>query len=98
METADFWLHEKPLVHKLFKVLVPRYMDYSRAFTSIFYLAPKYEAANAEKTHWKDRVIMRSGAFPFYDQRWPQFERAVIEFKGSDTVPSVSSPASFSFT
>lgn len=42
METADFWLLEKELVHKLFKVLVPRYENSNTAFTRM-YKAPRPE-------------------------------------------------------
>lgn len=40
METADFWLLEKQLVHKLFKVLVPRFQDYNVSYTRML-KAPK---------------------------------------------------------
>lgn len=40
MEMADYWLVEKQLVHKLFKVLVPRYENYNVSFTKM-YKAPK---------------------------------------------------------
>ncbi|OWR42860.1 large ribosomal subunit protein bL17m [Danaus plexippus] len=40
MEIADYWLLEKELVHKLFKVLVPRFENSSSAFTRM-YKAPK---------------------------------------------------------
>lgn len=33
MEMADFWLEEKQLVHKLFKVLVPRFENYKVSYT-----------------------------------------------------------------
>lgn len=33
MEMADFWLLEKQLVHKLFKVLAPRFVDCNVSFT-----------------------------------------------------------------
>lgn len=36
MDAATFWLKEKGLVHKLFKVLVPRYENYQSAYTSLF--------------------------------------------------------------
>ena len=36
MEMADFWLIEKQLVHKLFKVLVPRYENCPTAYTRIW--------------------------------------------------------------
>lgn len=32
MEMADYWLVEKQLVHKLFKVLVPRYENYNVSY------------------------------------------------------------------
>ncbi|CAH0686140.1 unnamed protein product [Spodoptera exigua] len=40
MDTADFWLLEKELVHKLFKVLVPRYENTKLSYTRL-YNAPK---------------------------------------------------------
>ncbi|XP_066590676.1 large ribosomal subunit protein bL17m-like [Prorops nasuta] len=36
MDLANFWIREKQLVHKLFKVLVPRYQDYATSYTSLF--------------------------------------------------------------
>lgn len=40
MEMADYWLDEKQLVHKLFKVLVPRYETHTSSFTKM-YLGPR---------------------------------------------------------
>lgn len=40
MEMADYWLEEKQLVHKLFKVLVPRYEHHHTSYTKL-YRAPK---------------------------------------------------------
>jgi len=40
MEMADYWLEEKQLIHKLFKVLVPRFSDYKTSYTML-YRAPK---------------------------------------------------------
>ncbi|XP_050415406.1 39S ribosomal protein L17, mitochondrial [Patella vulgata] len=36
MEMADYWLNDKDLIYKLFDVLVPRYQNYSSAFTNIY--------------------------------------------------------------
>ncbi|BET00820.1 unnamed protein product [Nesidiocoris tenuis] len=36
MEMADYWLEEKQLVHKLFKVLVPRFENSSLSYTKIY--------------------------------------------------------------
>ncbi|XP_032671015.1 39S ribosomal protein L17, mitochondrial isoform X2 [Odontomachus brunneus] len=35
MDMANFWIAEKQLVHKLFKVLVPRYQNYTISFTKL---------------------------------------------------------------
>merc|ERR1712071_274420 len=42
MEMADYWLEEKQLVHKLFKVLVPRYQNYDSSFTRMVLAPNKY--------------------------------------------------------
>lgn len=36
MEMADFWLLEKQLVHKLFKVLAPRFENYTISYTRMY--------------------------------------------------------------
>ncbi|GBP34901.1 39S ribosomal protein L17, mitochondrial [Eumeta japonica] len=43
MQNADYWLLEKQLVHKLFKVLVPRYEDSNVSYTKL-YRAPMASA------------------------------------------------------
>ncbi|KAA0193491.1 hypothetical protein HAZT_HAZT009667 [Hyalella azteca] len=53
MELADFWLKEKQLVHKLFKVLVPRFRDSTVSYTKMYkapiaYPASKYEGGNLQ--------------------------------------------------
>lgn len=40
MEMADFWITEKQYIHKLFKVLVPRFQDCPVSYTRM-YKAPK---------------------------------------------------------
>ncbi|XP_076438415.1 large ribosomal subunit protein bL17m-like isoform X1 [Babylonia areolata] len=42
MEMADHWLLEKDLIHKLFKVLVPRYSSFPAAATSIHKISGLY--------------------------------------------------------
>ncbi|XP_050344016.1 39S ribosomal protein L17, mitochondrial [Nymphalis io] len=49
MEIADFWLLEKQLVHKLFKVLVPRYENCSTAFTRMYKAPQAYYGRNIDK-------------------------------------------------
>ncbi|XP_053205560.1 39S ribosomal protein L17, mitochondrial-like [Panonychus citri] len=57
MELADFYIHEKQLVHKLFKVLVPRYMDYTQSFTKLWLLSDT-----------RDREDVILGKCRFYDR------------------------------
>lgn len=42
MNMADKWLLEKDLIHKLFKVLVPRYNNYTESYTRVFTLPATY--------------------------------------------------------
>nr|SVE94535.1 EOG090X0EUO [Simocephalus serrulatus] len=46
MEMADYWLTEKQLVHKLFKVLVPRYQNFNSSFTSLILGPNTYPSFN----------------------------------------------------
>lgn len=53
MEIADFWLTEKQLIHKLFKVLVPRFENCTVSYTRMIkaprtYPGPIYERAVLE--------------------------------------------------
>lgn len=49
METADFWLLEKELIHKLFKVLAPRYEDFNMSYTSMIKAPRPQYSRNFEK-------------------------------------------------
>lgn len=42
MELADYWIEEKQVVHKLFKVLAPRYQNYKVAYTRMYKLTGEY--------------------------------------------------------
>ncbi|XP_056630952.1 39S ribosomal protein L17, mitochondrial [Diorhabda sublineata] len=48
MEMADYWLLEKQLVHKLFKVLAPRYENYTISYTRLVKV-PKLDGATRDK-------------------------------------------------
>lgn len=50
METADFWLLEKQLVHKLFKVLVPRFENYNISYTRMFRAPKDYPGPSFERS------------------------------------------------
>ncbi|KAL8206392.1 UNVERIFIED_CONTAM: 54S ribosomal protein L17 mitochondrial [Gekko kuhli] len=47
MRMADFWLTEKDLIHKLFKVLAPRYQEYSRNYTRMLRIPNRDEVDRA---------------------------------------------------
>lgn len=59
MDTADFWLLEKQLVHKLFKVLVPRYENSNLSYTKM-YKAPKPQYARV-----LDKAVLELRGNPF---------------------------------
>lgn len=61
MDTADFWLLEKELIHKLFKVLVPRYENSNLSYTRMQY-APKLQYGRSI-----DKVVLELRGNPFPD-------------------------------
>ncbi|XP_014488612.1 PREDICTED: 39S ribosomal protein L17, mitochondrial [Dinoponera quadriceps] len=67
MELANFWIAEKQLVHKLFKVLVPRYQDYTISFTKL------HKAANIYPGVPYERAILelRGNIYPSVEQYNP---------------------------
>ncbi|XP_026816346.1 39S ribosomal protein L17, mitochondrial [Rhopalosiphum maidis] len=60
MEMADYWIEEKQLIHKLFKVLVPRFNDYQTSYTML-YRAPK---AYPEIVYPRSVLELRGNPFP----------------------------------
>jgi large subunit ribosomal protein L17 len=65
MEMADFWLLEKQLVHKLFKVLAPRYENFNVSYTKMFKAPREYPG------HYRKQAVLelRGNPYPplFYD-------------------------------
>jgi len=68
MDMANFWLEEKQLVHKLFKVLAPRYADYRSSYTSLYKLPPIYQEPGQgrfyNKNHDKGVLELKENPFP----------------------------------
>jgi len=79
MELADFYLKEKNLIHKLFKVLVPRYMHYSESFTAM-HLLP------LETSRTLNTGTRQEGKSPDLNQE------AILELRGNP-LPSVRNPS-----
>lgn len=42
MEMANYYIHEKQYIHKLFKVLVPRFRDMPLSYTRMYKAPPEY--------------------------------------------------------
>lgn len=60
MEVANFWITEKQLVHKLFKVLVPRFSDCNVSYTRMYRAPREYSGM-----YYKRAVIeLRGNPFP----------------------------------
>lgn len=60
MEMANFWITEKQYIHKLFKVLVPRFQNCPLSYTRM-YKAPKNYP---NETFW-DRAVLELRGNPF---------------------------------
>lgn len=59
MELASYWLEEKQLVHKLFKVLVPRFKDSQVSYTKM------HKAPNTYPGPFSERVVLELRGNPF---------------------------------
>ncbi|XP_015585057.1 39S ribosomal protein L17, mitochondrial [Cephus cinctus] len=65
MDLANFWIIRKEFVHKLFKVYVPRYQDYSIAYTKL-HKAPRLYPG----IYYKRAVLeLRGNPYPSIEQR-----------------------------
>lgn len=60
MELADFWLLEKQLVHKLFKVLVPRFESSPVSYTRMYKAPRDYPG----KTYKRSVLELRGNPYP----------------------------------
>ena len=87
MALANYWLREKNLVHKLFKVLVPRYKDYATSFTAIHMLGKNYPLVN--RPH-EDIVANKGGYFHIRGE-------AVIELRGNSLPPIIRPRMDYKF-
>ncbi|CAG9808607.1 unnamed protein product [Chironomus riparius] len=63
MEMADYWLLEKQLVHKLFKVLCPRFENENGSVTKMFN-APRVYPADPKRAYFK-RVVLELKGNPY---------------------------------
>lgn len=86
MEMADWWLEEKQLVHKLFKVLVPRYQNYPTSYTN-FYRAPFWYFSDGFQPQlnedYPDREINET--IPAF--RTVSYPKGLLELKGNPYPP-----------
>lgn len=79
MALADYWLRDKALIHKLFKVYVPRYLDYPGAFTALHMLGLDYDKPKMTMTERKENHGMSN--HPWGD--------AVLEMRGNSLPPII---------
>lgn len=73
MDIADYWLLEKELVHKLFKVLVPRYESFNWSYTKM-YKAPKPAYARVLE---KSVLELRGNPYPDLVTKQPTNKYAI---------------------
>ena len=79
MDMATWWLTDKSLVHKLFKVLVPRFQDSSVSYTRLF-KAPLISNDDPRFVYLRERVVLELRGNPFPPLRYSNTEpnRALI--------------------
>ncbi|XP_004928241.1 large ribosomal subunit protein bL17m [Bombyx mori] len=61
MDMANFWLLEKQLVHKLFKVLVPRFENSTVSYTKMI------KAPKAQNTEHTNKIVLELRGNPYPD-------------------------------
>ncbi|KAM3961971.1 mitochondrial ribosomal protein L17 [Aphomia sociella] len=72
MDIADYWLLEKELVHKLFKVLAPRYEKFTTSYTNIMKAPRPVYSRNIEK------VVLELKGNPYPALRNKQFNNKLL--------------------
>lgn len=78
MALANYWLREKNLIHKLFKVYVPRYSEYASSFTALHMLGKDCSVAMAPiADHLAGKVKFHPGG------------EAVLEMRGNILPPII---------
>lgn len=50
MELADYWIEEKQVIHKLFKVLAPRFENCTTAYTRVHKVTGNYPDGRYPRT------------------------------------------------
>lgn len=62
MEMANFFIKEKQYIHKLFKVLVPRFQNFPLSYTRMYKRSPEYTGHNP---HGRPRAVLELRGHPF---------------------------------
>ncbi|KAG8200177.1 hypothetical protein JTE90_024962 [Oedothorax gibbosus] len=66
MEMADFWLEDKQMVHKLFKVLVPRYQNHQTSYTERYFIPHKcHLAAGTKPARFQQECVLELKGNPY---------------------------------
>lgn len=60
MDVANYWLTEKQLIHKLFKVLAPRYENYNVSYTRLISVPRPYPG----EKHLKAVLELKGNPYP----------------------------------
>lgn len=65
MELADFWLLDKSVVHKLFKVLCPRFEDSTLSYTRIYKAPREYPCVDLnQRMRARSILELRGNPYP----------------------------------
>ncbi|XP_055942230.1 39S ribosomal protein L17, mitochondrial-like [Argiope bruennichi] len=66
MDLANFFLEDKQMIHKLFKVLAPRYKDYQTTYTDVHLIPDKcHLAAELKKARFLQECVLELKGNPY---------------------------------
>lgn len=81
---ADWWLEEKQLVHKLFKVLVPRFQHYPTSFTTL-YTAPYWHFSDGLRDELNKDFSDREINEVIPEHFAVLYKKGLLELKGNNS-------------
>ncbi|KAG1675000.1 39S ribosomal protein L17, mitochondrial [Nymphon striatum] len=79
MELANFWLEDKRLIHKLFKVLVPRYENYNLSYTKLHVLPMYYEERSIEPSRSRRHAHQMLGCLELRNNPYPPIKPQEVD-------------------
>ncbi|OQV13267.1 putative 39S ribosomal protein L17, mitochondrial [Hypsibius exemplaris] len=69
MELMDFWMLEKDLIHRVFKVYVPRFARFEAPYTKLWYVPSRPEGRQSYMSHKRILMELKGNPYPPVEPR-----------------------------